>query len=220
MKTLLVALMLAVLGIPPHAAAQSAPPFTRTILETAPLGITNGGTAILPINSRPDGVFSFLGARFTLESKTLITGVGGHVKSYDSLELPYPPGFNGDRSLFVAIVPTVDADSFPDLALSQAAFVAVFDAPFNSVGPFPFQVPETIIETHLLLFPGDYVIIFGSGLFGATGIGWMPIAPTDFGTPRYIFANTHTGVAEFHEGSFQPARFVVEGFPVGAGDPR
>jgi hypothetical protein len=220
MKRLLIALTLVMLAVPPHASGQSGPPFTQTILETSPLGVTNGGTSIIPINSRPDGVFQFLGARFSIESKTLITGVGGHVKSYDPQELPYPPGFNGDRSLFVAIVPTVDADSFPDLALSQAVFVAVFDAPFNSVGPFPFQVPETIIETHLLLFPGNYAIIFGSGLFGATGSGWMPIAPTNLGTPRYIYANTSSGVAEFHEGSFQPARFVVEGFPVGVGSPR
>ena len=124
------------------------PPFSLTILETAPLGITNGGTSI--------GDVQFLGARFTLESKTLITGVGGHVKSYDPQLLPYPPGFNGDRSLFVAIVPTVDADRFPDLSLSQAIYVAVFDAPFNSVGPYPFQVAETIIKTQLLLFPGEY----------------------------------------------------------------
>jgi hypothetical protein len=211
MKTVLVALMLVVLGIPLQAAGD--PPFIRPFLETAPLGVTNGGTSIY---SQPDGVFWFLGARFTLESKALITGVGGHVKSYDPEQLPYPPGFNGDRSLFVAIVPTVDSDSFPDLALSQAVFVAVFDAPFNSVGPYPFQVPETIIGTHLLLFPGDYVVIFGSGVFGATGSGWMPIAPTDLGTPRYIFAN-NTG---FYERSFQPARFVVEGFPVGVGNPR
>jgi len=220
MKSLLLALMLVMLIAPQHAAGESQRPISRTILETSPLGITNGGTSIIPINSRPDGVFSFLGARFTLQSKTLITGVGGHVKSYDPQVLPYPPGFNGDRSLFVAIVPTIDAVSFPDLALSQAVFVAVFDAPFNSVGPFPFQVPEAIIETHRLLFPGDYVIIFGSGLFGATGSGWMPIASMDFGTPRYIFANNHTGVAEFHEGGFQPARFVVVGFPVGIGNPR
>ena len=189
------------------------PPVSRTILETAPLGITNGGTSILAINSRPDGVFQFLGVRFTLESKTLITGVGGHVKSYDP---QYPPAdFNGDRSLFVAIVPTVDADSVPDL--SQAIFVAVFDAPFNSFdGPYPFQVPETIIKTSFLLFPGDYVIMFGSGLFGATGSGWMPIAPHDYGTPRYFFVVA----SGFYERSFEPARFVVIGSPVGIGDPR
>src|SRR4029079_2877416 len=111
----------------PQAAGESKRPVTQTVLETSPLGISNGGASIIPINSRPDGVFSFLGARFTLESKTLITGVGGHVKSYDPQQLPFPPGFDGDRSLFVAIVPTVDADGFPDLALSQAAFVAVFD---------------------------------------------------------------------------------------------
>jgi hypothetical protein len=55
------------------------------------------------------------------------------------------------------------------------------------------------------------VIIFGSAMFGATGPGWMPIASMDFGAPRYIFANAHTGVAEFHEESFQPARFVATG---------
>jgi hypothetical protein len=154
MLRILMALILVVLIAPQYAAGQSHPPFIQAILETAPLGITNGGTSIVPINSRPDGVFQFLGARFTLTSKFMITGVGGHVKSYDPQVLPYPPGFNGDRSLFVAIVPTADATSFPDLTLSQAVFASVFDAPFNSVGPYPFQVPETIIETHLLSVPG------------------------------------------------------------------
>jgi hypothetical protein len=223
MKILVLALMLVLLGIPLHAAgepyADSEPSVIQPFLETAPLGVTNGGTSIVPI--RPDGFFAWLGARFTLESRALITGVGGHVKSY----CPGEPGFNGDRSLFVAIVPVVDSDSFPDLNLSQAVFYAVFDAPCNSVGPYPFQVPETIIETHLLLFPGDYVVLFGSGLFGATGTGWMPTPPMDLGTPTYIFANTQGGVAQFHEyrvsPSFQlgdllpaPARFVVEGFPI------
>ena len=156
----------------------------------------------------------------------MITSVGGHIKSYAPGEWA---GFNGDRSLFVAVVPTADAVSFPDLALSRAEFVAVVQAPYNAVGPHPFQVPDTVIPTRFQLPAGDYVILFGSGLFGATGSGWMPIGPydfatpryiagnnlIDFGPPRYILANAHTGPVAFFDMDYQPARFVITGYPLG-----
>src|SRR4030095_12344857 len=117
MKILVLALMLVLLGIPLHAAgepyADSEPSVIQPFLETAPLGVTNGGTSIVPL--RPDGFFAWLGARFTLESRALITGVGGHVKSY----CPGEPGFNGDRPTYVALVPDVDSARFPPRHLAH-----------------------------------------------------------------------------------------------------
>jgi len=139
-----------------------------TILETAPLGVINGGTSILP-TTHPST--QFLGVRFSLNSSYLITKVGGHVKG----------NANDDRSMFVSINPIGTPSSFPnDVFLSDAIFSESFIAPFNDIGPFPYQVPETILDTNFILGPGSYSFMFGSGLFGATGLGWMPIASRGF----------------------------------------
>lgn len=173
------------------------------ILETAPMGITNGGTSIVPTSHLST---QFLGARFTIDSPYLITQVGGHVKGYS----------NQDRSMFVAINRINEITGFPtDVYLSDAIYSERFVAPFNDVGPYPYQVPETILDTSFFLNPGTYSIMFGSGLFGSTGSGWMPIAATDYvAANTYFFMNEHTGSLEFHNGSFQPARFYVAGVAV------
>jgi hypothetical protein len=176
------------------------------LLATAPLGLTNGG---LSIYADATG-FAFLGARFTLDATTQITGVGGHVKSYPPGDLPVD-----DRTLFVAIVALDSADGLPDLALSRAVYAAVFEAPYNNVGPYPYQVPETILEPdRLVLAPGSYAIVIGSGLFGATGVGLMPVAPYALGTPDFILANTGSAAWYKAPSDLVPVRFVVEGVPV------
>lgn len=163
------------------------------ILETAPQGTSNGGTSVTS--------FQFLGARFTLTDRFLITGIGGHIKS--DVEL--------DRSLFVALVPLYGPELLPaDTSLSDAIFHATFLAPYNDVGPFPFQVPDTLISTHLVLGAGDYGIIFGSGLFGATGSGWMPVSGPIQPLPYFFSMNSFIG-DYFRNVDEQPVRFLVEG---------
>jgi len=140
-----------------------------------------------------------------LTEKYLITGVGGHVKSN---------GPDNDRSIFVAIVPTIGPDYFPsDTSLSDAIFATLFEAPFNNVGPYPYQVDETIIQTNFILGPGSYAIVFGSGLFGATGRGWMPVSGPTQELPWSFLKNEYTG-GYFMNVNKQPTRFVVEGTPV------
>ena len=177
-------------------------PISETILETAPLGTTNGGTVISDMQ--------FLGARFTLTNMYLITGVGGHVKS---------SGPDNDRSIFVAIVPTFGPDYFPtDTVLSDAIFATSFEAPYNNAGPYPYQVDETIIDTRFILRPGSYAIVFGSGLFGATGTGWMPVSGPTQELPWFFLMNKYIG-EYFRDINEQPVQFLVEGMQIPVPEP-
>lgn len=145
-----------------------------SFLETAPevpgAGTTNGGISL--------SEESWLGARFELNQLYRITDVGGHVKSSST----YP-----DRSLFAAVVPVLESTGFPsDILLSEAVFATIFEAPFNDVGPYPYQVPDTIINTDFVLEAGSYALLFGSGLFGATGAGWLPLRSSMMDLPWYF----------------------------------
>jgi hypothetical protein len=120
----------------------------------------------------------YLGARFSLNDTYRIEEIGGHVKSSSTYD---------DRSIFVAVVPTNNPDNLPaDITLNDAIYATTFEAPFNDEGPYPYQVDETIISTSFILDPGNYAVIFGSGLFGATGSGWMPVSGSIQATPWLI----------------------------------
>lgn len=173
-----------------------------TLLETAPevtgAGTTNGGIGV--------SEDSWLGARFELDQTYRITDIGGHVKSSSS---PEEFGYK-DRSLFAALVPVSESTGFPsDILLSEAVFATVFEAPFNDVGPYPYQVPDTVIETDFVLEAGNYALMFGSGLFGATGGGWMPLRSDMMELPWYFGM---WGVPEFKNiPREQLVRFFVHG---------
>lgn len=173
-----------------------------TLLETAQeitgSGTTNGGIAV--------NVDQWLGARFELDQTYRITDIGGHVKSSSS---PEDFGF-ADRSVFAAIVPVEDSTGFPsDTNLSEARFAIVFEAPYNDFGPYPYQVPDTVIETDFVLEAGNYALMFGSGLFGATGGGWMPMRSSMMYLPWYFGT---FGVPEFKNiEREQLVRFFVHG---------
>lgn len=173
-----------------------------TLLETAPevkgSGTTNGGVAV--------NVDQWLGARFELSSPYRITDIGGHVKSSSSFE---GHGYD-NRSMFVAVVPVYDSNGFPsDIQLSEAVFANVFEAPFNDVGPYPYQVPDTVIETDFVLEAGHYALMFGSGLFGATGGGWMPLRSGMIELPWYFHCRWSEEFSNLPRE--QLARFFVHG---------
>ena len=171
------------------------------ILETAPSGVTNGGTSVLTTQ--------YLGARFHLDTSYLITGIGGHIKAYSS----------SDRSLFAAIVPLSEPNLLPsDHLLTNAIYAQVFLAPYNDVGPYPYQVPDTILTTDFLLGPGEYGLVFGSGLFGATGSGWMPVSGPIQPLPYFFAMNRFIG-DYFRNLDEQPVRFIVQGEPVALPEP-
>ena len=163
-----------------------------TILDTGPQGVTNGGSTI--------SGGQFLGARFTLEKPYIITEIGGHIK-----------GSSGeDRSLFAAVIPVSGASGLPSNNwLNEVVYASVVDAPFNDIGPYPYQVPDTIIDTSFSLEPGSYALVFGSRLFGATGRGWMPVRGSMQDLPWFIAGNSQGGWRSIQRE--QQIRFFVHG---------
>jgi hypothetical protein len=168
-----------------------------TLLETAPevtgAGTTNGGIAV--------NEDQWLGARFKLDKPYRITDIGGHIKSSSAYT---------DRSLFAAVVPVLESTGFPsDMLLSEAVFATVVEAPFNDVGSYPYQVPDTVIKTDFVLEAGSYALLFGTGLFGATGAGWMPLRSSMMDLPWYFRS---WGTDEFRNlPREQLTRFFVHG---------
>jgi len=202
MKSKSILVMGAVLGLGVFGVVPQKTVANVTLLETAPevtgSGTTNGGVSV--------SVDQWLGARFELDQKYRITDIGGHVKSSSS-----PEGFGfDDRSVFAAIVPVYESTGFPsDIMLSEAVFATVFEAPYNDVGPYPYQVPDTVIETEFVLEAGNYALMFGSGLFGATGGGWMPLRSDMMELPWYFHARHMTEFSNLPRE--QLARFFVHG---------
>ena len=173
----------------------------EVLLETSLPGLTNGGNGL--------HADKFLGARFTLDERTLVTGIGGHVKGSSA----------GDRTLFFAVVPTHGPGFFPsDTNLTEAVFSTVVTAPFNDVGPYPYQVPDTVVPVSLVLEAGTYGLVIGSGLFGATGNGWMPVRGSSIPLPWYFILYRNAGDFFQDLEQAQPQRFLVFGEPAGPVD--
>ncbi len=72
---------------------------------------------------------------------------------------------------------------------------------------------DVLIPLSVTLPPGDYALVFGSGLFGATGRGAMPLNNTDIpGSASYFTWNGNLNV--WMDTQFRNLRFVVLGNPV------
>jgi hypothetical protein len=103
----------------------------------------------------------FLGARFHLSSGAVIDGMGGHLFA----------GSGGNGLIFGALVRLTSLTDVPDsadLSTPDVLALTTFQLPagpsadtFTSIAPI--GVPA-----------GDYAIVFGSGLFGATGSAGAP----------------------------------------------
>lgn len=135
----------------------------------------------------------FLGARFHIDRRVDVTAVGGHLTMH--------LGFEG-QTLFAAIVPLEGPDALPlgePFGEGEVIASAVFSAGFPS--------SDVRVPLSVTLDPGYYGLIFGTGLFGATGEGGMPLNNYDLPGASYLFWN---GFVWFGD-PFDGARFVVEG---------
>ncbi len=161
----------------------------ETLFESADLGAIAQAAGTGPVV----GVDTFLGWRFTVTETVTVANVGGHLVAQDA----------GPETLFVAIVP-LEADGFPpDTSLTDDA---VFGASFVVDSPSA----EIAVPVGIVLDPGEYGMIFGSGLFGATGRGHMPGNDSDIDSPEYFFGDVPSGT--YTEGGFSNTRFFVNGF--------
>jgi len=139
-----------------------------------------GGTAI--------DATTYQGARFHLDEPMVIDEIGGHlVGSGDVFGIitrlsgpgAYPPG--------------------PPFGPGDVAFFATL--------PLDSSSDDVRASCNIALQPGDYALIFGSGGFGATGTGAMPMTDVDLGTATYI----EWDGSQWTENADAGRRFVVVG---------
>ena len=140
-------------------------------------------------NIRPT---AFSGVRFELTQPVVTKSVGGHFVG--------PP--DSDAEFFAAIVMLTSPDDFPD-----SDDLSTPDVLGTTLLDFPEPSEETSSEMELALHPGWYALVFGSGLFGASGSGGALSNSNDIESPDYI--GFLTG---FDWGGRLPSkRFVIKG---------
>ncbi len=172
--------LLAVAGAIPSAPAE----IIHQSATLGPTGIPSGAN----VNQG-----QFLGARFHIDRRVDVTAVGGHLTMHE--------GFEG-QTLFAAIVLLGGPDALPlgePFGEGEVMASAVFPAGFPS--------SDVRVPLSVTLDAGYYGLIFGSGLFGATAEGGMPLNNHDLPGASYLFWNGHT----WFDDPFTGARFVVEG---------
>jgi hypothetical protein len=141
------------------------------VLESAQLGTTGriGGTSITTAQ--------YPGWRFAVDEPLAVEQVGGHLLSY-----PSTPG-----DIFAAIVRLPSVDAMP----AGAPFTAEEVVATTTFRP-PFPSDEVLAPLSAALRPGAYALVFGVGLFGATGEGAIHNGPDQPDIPptnisSYIF---------------------------------
>jgi hypothetical protein len=154
------------------------------IYESATLGTTGITSGFNPsVDDR-----QFVGVRFDVTSTVTTGTIGGH--------------FGGFGNFFGAIVALSGPTDVPDsFSLSTP------DVLGSTLINFPFPSDDTSAPLTLTLTPGWYALVFGSGLFAATGGGYAPVTNTDVGTPSFFFSRNFNDT--WGEGGYDNARFFV-----------
>ena len=156
------------------------------ILESATLGTTGV----------PSGwglaAEQFMGARFQVTGNTAIECIGGHIQGSDTY-------------LFGAIVALSSEDDLPDGSWDGPDFIYV-----NLFDPEQLST-DLLVSTNLVLPPGYYGLVFGTGEFGADSSGSMPFEDDlDLPSASCFWWNGWAGDASlWQDGGFSNARFVV-----------
>ncbi len=169
-----------------------------TIFESGTLGQTGLSFSDVASNSIPaTGVSEevFAGVRFHLENPVETSQVGGHVVARDL-----------GSSFFGAIVRLTSEADFPDsLDLTTA------DVLGTAIGSLPSTSAEVLLDLDVSLEPGWYALVFGSGLFGATGEGITVRNGEDFGSQSYIGLQPNSGIGWINRTTSNNRRFIVIG---------
>jgi len=158
------------------------------IHESATLGLTGQSSSGSLLTST-----QFLGSRFSITDTVSVDNVGGHLYHFDA------------GNLFASIVSLSSPTALPT------------GTPFNTgelMASTTFSgallSSDVLIPLSVTLAPGDYALIFGSGLFAASGSGAMPSNNTDIsGSASYFHWRGDTST--WIDGGFTDTRFVVTG---------
>jgi hypothetical protein len=176
--------------------ATTFPAYAATIFESGTLGPTGiSREDIASIGGSNVSASVFVGVRFFVDQPAIATGVGGH----------FIKNTGADESFFGAIVAIDDQHDFPDSG--DLSTPDVVDSVLLRFPEFSNEVSEPLTTR---LMPGWYALVFGSGLFGATGKGVALSNNPDFGTPTYIAYQPGAGWFKLG-GFFSDFRFTVDG---------
>jgi len=146
------------------------------ILETASMGPPGTSLGGIGINSS-----QFLGSRFHINDITTISLVGGHLTTGQN-------GAAGD--IFAAIVQLGGPSAFPlglPFAAGEVLATTLISVPSGSSQDVMVSLPITLQS-------GDYLLVFGSGLFGANGEGGLTTVNPALTAPIFTVYNAHNVV--------------------------
>ena len=185
-----------ILAICAAADAFSAAP-SSTIFESAILG-----PMAQPVDQTivivPD---QYLCARFHVSQPTLVDQVGGLMRRYPS---------SHTVSIFAAIAPITSSSGFPQLSPSQFQPLAVTSLDLTTGDYADWRAPLSV-----LLSPGDYALIFGTGRFGVSGNAVMYRESPDTLQASYFQGSYHLPDGRndiwLNSDYLQKLRFVVTG---------
>jgi hypothetical protein len=179
------ALMAAVVGLVALCSISHA---SIAILDTGPRGFSPGGTALYENH--------YFGSRFEIFDPIKVTELGGFINGVG----------DRDHSLFAAVVPVSGPELLPqDVDLGDAIYSSVFIPPLygSAAGEL-----DTVIQTNFILNPGNYALVFGSGLFGATGDGFLQVRSDRL---DYVQLNKNQDPNAFRSINGQGTRMFVTG---------
>jgi PKD domain/K319L-like, PKD domain/RTX calcium-binding nonapeptide repeat (4 copies) len=148
--------------------------------ETATLGETGVGVGVGASTTQ------YVGARFEVAASVSIAEIGAHLTA--------------SGSIFGALIALSGPTDFPD-----STDLSTSDVIGSVLIPPTYPSAEVTAPLALHLEPGWYAVMFGSGLFGADGIGSVTINNTDIGSPSYLRQTS----GAYYDGGFQNARFFV-----------
>jgi len=176
------------------------PVTAATIYESGTLGPTGiprsdiADEIVAGTNISPD---VFTGVRIFFDQPVITTQIGGH----------FVKNTGADESFFGAIIALDNESDFPD-----SGDLSTPDVLGSTSLVFPEPSDEVFGDLDLTLAPGWYALVFGSGLFDATGRGVAVRNGVDIGDPSYIaYVSSRWRNLEGTSIPFENHRFVVSG---------
>jgi hypothetical protein len=143
----------------------------------------------------------FLGWKFQLDSTLQITDIGGYLVSENSNPTSNDQIFGAIVSLSSPTALPQGNPFLPEEILASTTFI-----PHSYLSPSDITVPLSVT-----LNPGSYGLIFGSGLFGASGSASALFNFGDLPGTLYFSRFQQNGFSAWNEGFVSNVRFFVKG---------
>jgi hypothetical protein len=171
--------------------------FAEIIFESGTLGPTGVPQSAIHDWFIPGAEVSadvFVGVRFYVDRRVMTTQIGGH----------FLKDTRANESFLGAIIALDDESDFP-----ASYDLSTPDVIGTTLLAFPELSDEVFGNLARWLDPGWYALVFGSGLFGATGSGVVVLDGTDIGGPSYFAFHSSVGWTNLGQSFFDRHRFFV-----------